>query len=71
MPELIHEPAQETAREKPLYTDFEPREYIPPDAEPRKESKEKAQATPKQPATVRKETIDRLENWLKNIAKEK
>jgi hypothetical protein len=67
----IFMPPQEAAREKPLHADFGPREYVPPEAEPRGEKREKVHAAPKQPATARKETIDRLENWLKNIVKEK
>jgi tetratricopeptide (TPR) repeat protein len=62
--------ATESSREKPLYNDFEPREYIPPSAEPRAKDA-KMTASLKQPLVARKETIDRLENWLKNIIKEK
>ncbi len=64
-------PDQESVRPKPHYADFEPREYIPPDAELRAAKAEKVQVASKQSAATRKETIDRLENWLKNIKKEK
>ncbi len=64
-------PDQESVRPKPHYADFEPREYIPPDAELRAVKAEKVQVASKQSAATRKETIDRLENWLKNIKKEK
>jgi hypothetical protein len=74
-------PAQEFKRERPVYTDFEPREYVPPKAEPveTKETKteheetkmEKVHAVPKTSTASRKETIDRLESWLRNIMKEK
>lgn len=56
---------------RPVSADFEPREYIPPGAELRAGKKAEAHTAPKQPAAGRKETIDRLETWLKNIAKEK
>lgn len=72
---------------KPFETGFEPREYVPPDAIPRKPEQP---ASPKagSPATAvqqaagksgaparkspasRKETVERLESWLKNIIKE-
>ena len=63
--------ARETARGKPLYTDFEPQEYIAPDAGLQEEKKELVHAAPKRPAATRQETIERLEHWLKNIEKEK
>jgi len=63
--------ARETARGKPLYTDFEPQEYVPQDAELHEVTKEMVHAAPKRPAATRQETIERLENWLKNIVKEK
>jgi tetratricopeptide (TPR) repeat protein len=66
-----------------LDTGFEPVEYVPPDAVPR-ESKGQAEkeidlkgsddtipAIRKSAATGRKKTIDRLENWLQQIMKEK
>lgn len=62
--------AHETTRAKPLFTDFEPREYTPPEAEPVGTIAEKPHAAPKSPKTSRKETIDRLESWLRNIKKE-
>ncbi len=69
--DIFMPPPQEAAREKPLHDDFGPREYAPSEAGPRGEKREKVHAAPKQPAIARKETIDRLENWLKNIVKEK
>jgi len=58
---------------------FEPVEYVPPDAIPRKsvgeapgKRGEQAAVSPRKAAAAgRKETIDRLENWLHNIKKEK
>ncbi|MFA5074058.1 MAG: tetratricopeptide repeat protein [Nitrospirota bacterium] len=67
----------EFSRTQPPYTDFEPREYVPPDAEPieiKREPEpvpEKAQETVTLPHAIRKETITRLESWLKNIKKER
>ncbi len=57
--------------QRPPYTDFEPREYIPPSAAPREEPEENVPVDANQPGLSRKETIDRLEHWLKNIKKEK
>jgi len=51
--------------------DFEPKEYIPPDAFSPESQEEKVHGTPRQSMVARKETIVRLENWLKNIKKEK
>jgi tetratricopeptide (TPR) repeat protein len=56
---------------QPPYTDFEPREYIPPTAAHREGREEKVTVDPKQPGATKKEAIDRLEHWLKNIKKEK
>jgi tetratricopeptide (TPR) repeat protein len=61
---------QETSRQKPPYADFEPREYIPPSASLRESGEERIPMEAKQPGATRKETIDRLEHWLKNIKKE-
>jgi tetratricopeptide (TPR) repeat protein len=58
-------------RNQPPYTDFEPREYIPPTAAPREGREEKVTVDLKQPGATKKEAIDRLEHWLKNIKKEK
>jgi tetratricopeptide (TPR) repeat protein len=69
--EFAAQPDQETARQKPLYTDFEPREYIPPSASLREPGEERVPVEAKQPGATRKEAIDRLEHWLKNIKKEK
>jgi tetratricopeptide (TPR) repeat protein len=72
--ELPAAPAvQEQARPKPQYLDFEPREYVPPTAEPisLKPKVEKVGATAQAGAAGRKETIARLETWLTNIKKEK
>ncbi len=61
----------EPVSKKPPYNDFEPREYIPPTASLReKPPEEKVPVEAKQPGVARKETIDRLEHWLKNIKKE-
>jgi tetratricopeptide (TPR) repeat protein len=62
---------QEFAKSKPLYTDFEPREYTPPKTETVEATAEQTAAAPKSSAANRKETITRLESWLKNIKKEK
>ncbi|MGE5174184.1 MAG: tetratricopeptide repeat protein [Betaproteobacteria bacterium] len=64
-------PDQESVRPKSNYADFEPREYIPPTAEPRTAKTVNVQADTNPLAATRKETIDRLENWLQNIKKEK
>jgi tetratricopeptide (TPR) repeat protein len=53
------------------YSDFEPKEYIPPDAFSPESQEEKVHGVPRQSMAARKETIVRLENWLKNIKKEK
>ncbi len=58
-------------RNQPPYTDFEPREYIPPGAAPREKRDENVLVDINQPGATRKEAIDRLEHWLKNIKKEK
>jgi len=63
--------ARESSKTTEASLDFEPREYIPPDASPRVTKDEKVHLTPRQSITSRKETIDRLENWLKNIKKER
>ena len=110
---FVPSPAQEFTGTKPFYTDFEPREYIPPKEEP-VETKaepiktkaepvkmkaepaemkaepiktkaepaemnvepveaiaEKTHGSSKSPKASRRETIDRLETWLRNIKKEK
>lgn len=71
----------EAARQpKHFDTGFEPKEYVPPDAAPRQPAGRAAEKVPaeksvyatRKPAVAgRKETIDRLEGWLKNIKKEK
>jgi tetratricopeptide (TPR) repeat protein len=59
------------AQTKPAYTDFEPREYVPPAAPQPGETKEETVfAAAKSSTVIRKETIHRLEAWLKNIKKE-
>jgi tetratricopeptide (TPR) repeat protein len=73
---------------KPFDLGFEPREYVPPDALPRKREPSGGTEgdTPEGPASQqapartaaaaptgpvdRKETVERLESWLKNIMKE-
>ncbi|HUL00834.1 MAG TPA: tetratricopeptide repeat protein [Nitrospirota bacterium] len=66
---------REFAKSKPIYTDFEPREYTPPQTEsPEVQTEvpeEQAHVAPKSSAANRIETIHRLESWLKNIKKEK
>ncbi|HUJ16400.1 MAG TPA: tetratricopeptide repeat protein [Nitrospirota bacterium] len=77
-------------RTQPKHFDvgFEPREYVPPDAVPRRPAPDAADAprgpvqtqpgqtagkreSGERPSTARrKETVDRLESWLKNIKKE-
>jgi tetratricopeptide (TPR) repeat protein len=64
------QPVQDAIRAKPAFTDFEPREYVPPKPEPVGAPAQKAHAAPKSPKASRKETIDRLESWLRNIKKE-
>ncbi len=67
---FMEQPEQEAARQKAPYTDFEPREYIPPTAALREERTEKVPAEAGPQGMGRKDTIDRLEHWLKNIKKE-
>ena len=66
------ETGPDVTQPKPLDAGFEPVEYVPPQAAEKHEPLEK-KTTPmmKSPMAGRKETIDRLENWLKNIMKEK
>lgn len=68
---FMTQPAQKPGKARPLYTDFEPREYVPPTAELKAAKADALQAAPKPSVAARKDTIDRLENWLKNIKKEK
>jgi tetratricopeptide (TPR) repeat protein len=58
---------------KPQFTDFEPREYMPPKLvrESLKPKAGKKLATPTPGFAGRKETIARLESWLTTIKKEK
>jgi tetratricopeptide (TPR) repeat protein len=65
--------AREDAREKPVYAEFEAREYIPPTAEFAIEDPEteKTYAAAKPSQANRRVTVDRLETWLHNIKKEK
>ncbi len=51
---------------------FEPAEYAPPRvAEQHRTTEKKSQQFMKSPSAGRKETIERLESWLKNIMKER
>ena len=51
---------------------FGPVEFVPPqDAEKKQQLEKKTQPAIKSPMAGRKETIDRLESWLKNIMKER
>ncbi len=82
-PSLDKEHASPSTREprQPRHFEvgFEPVEYVPPDAAPRQDSGENTDKTPgeqnasprKSASIDRKQTIDRLENWLQNIMKEK
>ncbi len=63
---------KEFAPPKQFDVGFEPVEYAPPHvAEQHRPAEKKAQPVMKSPAAGRKETIERLESWLKNIMKEK
>jgi hypothetical protein len=66
-------PSREPSQARPLFTDFEPREYMQPkdEPEPAEHKAEVTQASSKPSIAARRETIDRLEFWLKNIKKEK
>jgi hypothetical protein len=67
----LPDPDPLSAQTKPAYTDFEPRDYVPPGTEkPSEEKEEKVSAATKSSTVIRKETIHRLEAWLKNIKKE-
>lgn len=72
-------PEPKAAQPKPIYNDFEPREYAPPMEEPAlvetktapvEEKAERPRAATKSSTAIRKDTIERLESWLKNIKKE-
>jgi hypothetical protein len=62
-----------TPRTETKQGDFEPREYAPPKAEsrPAEPKVEQIVKSPEPPKAVKRETIDRLETWLRNIKKEK
>jgi tetratricopeptide (TPR) repeat protein len=68
------EPASDFSRTpgKMGFTDFEPREYVPPKPEPVPEDhdEEREPVAQKTSKVNKKETIERLEAWLKNIKKE-
>jgi hypothetical protein len=66
-------PVQEKTRPKPQFTDFEPREYVPPGAPQGAVKAEagKENAAPTAGFDGRKQTITRLETWLTTIKKEK
>lgn len=77
--EVAPAPEPKAAQPKPIYNDFEPREYAPPmeepalvetKVEPVEEKAERPRAATKSPTAIRKDTIERLESWLKNIKKE-
>jgi tetratricopeptide (TPR) repeat protein len=65
-------PADVTARTEPKPVDFEPREYVSPKAgsRPVEPKVEQVVTAPQPQKEVKKETIDRLETWLRNIKKE-
>ena len=56
---------------KRTYQDFEPKEYIPPDASLKTARPRTTPAVAASSMTSKKETIDRLEKWLSTIKKEK
>ncbi len=79
------QPIRKTPEPKHFDVGFEPREYVPPDAVPRQATRPVSEPAPVQnperepaeppparrkSAATRKETVDRLEHWLKNIIKE-
>jgi tetratricopeptide (TPR) repeat protein len=68
--EIFMPPREEKARSIPQYADFEPREYIPPEAQPPVQE-ETARSAQKSDAAANKATIERLEHWLSNIKKER
>ena len=61
---LTDSPARTQAGSEPKLEDFEPREYVPPAAEPERTTRDHRPGG-------RKETIARLETWLTTIKKEK
>jgi hypothetical protein len=64
--------AREGSQAKPLFTDFEPREYMPPkdEFEPAEQKAGVNQGASRPSKASKRETIVRLETWLKNIKKE-
>jgi len=64
-------PPDDVEQATPFAEEFNPEEYAPRPAEARQSVHEQEQPAAKAVAAGRKETIDRLENWLKNIMKEK
>ncbi|HYA87562.1 MAG TPA: tetratricopeptide repeat protein [Nitrospirota bacterium] len=69
--EIFMPPQEETSKPIPQHTEFEPTEYIPPTADQLPTKEEEARSTPKSDTLTQKATIDRLEQWLSNIKKEK
>lgn len=69
--EFVPPPTAEPKQTKDVSADFEPVEYMPPNKEPLPAGEEAVPQPSKAAGSGRKETIDRLENWLKNIMKEK
>jgi tetratricopeptide (TPR) repeat protein len=64
--------AREGSQTKPSFTDFEPREYMPPkdEFEPAEQKVGVNQGAARPSKASKRETIVRLETWLKNIKKE-
>ena len=64
-------PVKEQTRSKPQFTDFEPREYVPPEEEQKSLKPDAGKKLATTPGVARrKETIARLETWLTTIKKE-
>jgi hypothetical protein len=70
---FISPPSRESSRPEPLSRELEPREFVPPKSElkPADAKGEQANRAQQPSRTAKKETIDRLETWLRNIKKER
>ena len=69
--EIFMPPQEKTSKPIPQYVEFEPSEYIPPTTEQLTTKEGDALIAPSTDAVSHKATIDRLEQWLSNIKKEK
>lgn len=67
---VMSPPAKEFAVTEEASSAFEPREYVPLDAESRMRTEATECVEPKRAEAHRKEVIARLEHWLKTIKKE-